>query len=77
MRYSDEKSSAWTTGGRARTYLADFVMPVAGVAYLTGSSEVSAFSRAAWRRFGQTPGGIRFETATQSATGKAPSAIRG
>jgi len=43
----------------ARVHLEDLGTPVAEVAYLTGFSEVSAFSRAARRWFGRPPGRMR------------------
>jgi len=51
----------------AREHLEHLGTPVAEVAYLTGFSEVSAFTRAARRWFGRTPGRMRRQVPSKSA----------
>jgi len=60
----------------AREHLVELGTPIAEVAYLTGFSEVSAFTRAARRWFGRTPSrmrGNRAESKQSSPLDSAPS----
>jgi AraC-like DNA-binding protein len=58
----------------AREHLEHLGTPVAEVAFLTGFSEVSAFTRAMRRWFGRTPGRMRREVPTESTSAPNPSA---
>jgi len=53
----------------ASEHLEQHATPIAAVAYLTGFSEVSAFTRAVHRWFGRTPARLRHEAKSRGAPG--------